>query len=74
MGVPNGANRKDRPYGLRRRPPIGAQRKTPLVMGQGGQKDPSGVNLHIKFEVNLILKTPSSMVHKFNNFISKKKN
>ena len=40
----------------------------------GGLKDPSGANLHIKFEVNLIPLTPSSIVHKFNSFISKKKN
>ena len=41
---------KDRPYGLLCGPPIGAHHETPLVMGQGGLKDPNGTNLHIKFE------------------------
>ena len=41
----------------------------------GGElKDPSGANLYIKFEVNLIPLTSSSVVHKFNRFISNKKN
>ena len=65
---------KDRLYGLRCEPPIGAQHKNSLVMGQGGQKDSSGVNLHIKFDVNLIPLIPSSIFHKFNSFILKKKN
>ena len=41
---------------------------------KGGPKDSSGVNLYIEFEVNLIPLNPSSMVYKFNNFISNKKN
>ena len=39
---------------------------------RGGPKDPSGANLYIKFEVNLIPLTPLSVVHKFNKFISNK--
>ena len=41
---------------------------------RGGLKDPSGANLHIKFEVNLMPLTPSSVVYKFCSFISNKKN
>lgn len=41
---------------------------------RGWLKNPSGVNLDIRFEVILIFLTPSSMVHKFNIFISNNKN
>ena len=34
-----------------------------------GSKDPSGANLNIKFEVNLIPLTHAFMVHKFNDLI-----
>ena len=65
IDIPNGKDRKDRLLGPTVSPYWSWYKE--------GLKDLSGANLHIKFEVNLIPLTPSSIVHKFNNFISKKK-
>ena len=54
---------------LQYKPPSGAHLRPHKSWNREGSKDPSGANLDVKFEVNLIPLTHSSLVHKFNVFI-----